>query len=178
MCMCDCGNTKLVTAENLSRGYTKSCGCLAKERNKKMSRHGMAGSPEYRSWKSMMARCKNKNHEAYPRYGGRGITVDERWNDFSVFYEDVGPRPGLEYTLDRIDNEKGYCAANCRWATKKEQNNNTRSNVLVAYQGRTITIAELSNLTGIPRNLLYARKSRGWSDSDLTLPPETKYSSR
>lgn len=84
-------------------------------------------SPEYQSWSSMVQRCTNPNREYWEHYGGRGITVCDAWlADFQVFLRDMGPRPSLEYSLDRIDVDKGYYKENCRWATRQEQTANRR----------------------------------------------------
>lgn len=130
LCRCECGNTTLVGRQELRRGNTKSCGCGAVEnrlRNRDRTTHGMERSPEYSSWQSMKARCLNPQNPAYPRYGGRGITIWPSWvDDFAAFYEHIGARPSLEYTLDRIDNDGSYVPGNVRWATKSEQGFNRR----------------------------------------------------
>ena len=158
---CECGNKKVLQVNNVKSGNTKSCGCLKKGR---IAIHGMSYSREHITWASMKARCCNKNAPDYKNYGGRGIKVCDRWkNSFKNFYKDMGKRPkGM--TLDRIDNEKGYYKENCRWATNKEQQNNKRSNHLLTYAGKTLTITQWENETGIKRNTLYARINRcGWS---------------
>ena len=130
LCQCDCGNTTIVRASTLKNGTTKSCGCLRKEitsiRNKTFAfKHGRCDEPIYAVWMSMVARCRNSRNNAYKDYGGRGITVCERWLKFENFYEDMAPRPdGL--TLDRIDNDGPYCKENCRWTDWKTQRANQR----------------------------------------------------
>lgn len=139
-CQCDCGAEVIVDVCNLREGHTLSCGCLRNEQCAAVGRlsrtHGMSkaipGSkrrtptPIYRTWTSMIDRCLNPKSPAYKDYGGRGITIeDPRWLEFENFYEDMGDRPpGL--TLERIFNHRGYCKANCRWATPKEQMLNRR----------------------------------------------------
>lgn len=143
-CACDCGAKITVLGTNLVKGNTKSCGCLALETRTK---HGMHGSPEYGVWEGMIQRCTNPKHKQYCDYGERGITVCKRWLDsFENFYNDMGSRPDGEYTIDRIDNDKGYGPNNCRWVTRKEQANNRRNTVFYEYKGKKYTISELAEL--------------------------------
>jgi hypothetical protein len=121
-------------------------------------------SKEYIAWDHMKQRCINPKDRQFPNYGGRGITVCERWsNSFSDFLEDMGPAPGSEYSIERIDNNKGYSPENCKWALKKEQCNNTRKNVKLTFGGKTLTVAQWADTLLIPRSSLYGRLERGWS---------------
>lgn len=127
---CDCGS-EVVRRKSLVRsGHTKSCGCWAKERIGALRRrHGMSHLPAYLNWQTMIQRCENPRNPHYPRYGGRGITVCDRWKVFEHFYADMGERPTPTHSIDRRDNDKGYSPDNCRWATKREQLLNTRRSI-------------------------------------------------
>lgn len=124
----------------------------------------------YTIWKTMVARCTRPHAKDFPRYGGRGITVCERWRTFANFLADMGERPaGL--TLDRKDGTGGYEPANCRWATPKEQARNRRNNVLLTHDGQTATVAEWAERTGLERKTLEYRVRAGWpAERALTTP--------
>ena len=125
-CVCECGNSRKVIGTNLFRGLSKSCGCYQKEAVRRHG-HSTQRSPEYLSWAAMKSRCLNSNRKEYPYYGGRGITVCDRWQEsFENFLQDMGKRPSKTHSLDRIDNSGNYDPSNCRWATKSEQIANRR----------------------------------------------------
>jgi hypothetical protein len=156
----------------LQRGKVKSCGCLNAERIK---RHGKATSYVYGVWKQMIQRCENPKNPAYHNYGGRGISVCEEWHDFEAFFSDMGDRP-KGYSIDRIENDKGYSKENCKWSTMSEQLNNTRRNRMVTLNGRTQTMEQWSQETGIGWHTLRQRIDRlGWPvELALTTPVKVK----
>jgi hypothetical protein len=127
-CLCDCGKITQVVRGNLLSNNVRSCGCLWAESRKANGEkivhgHAKIQSSTYTSWEAMRQRCNNPHNDYYHRYGGRGIKICERWNEFSNFLEDMGERPPGK-TLDRKDNNKNYCKENCKWSTPKEQANN------------------------------------------------------
>jgi hypothetical protein len=126
-CLCDCGRSHIATGSTLRRGLVKSCGCGRFDVGAATATHRLSHSPEYAALANAIDRCHNQRNHAFADYGGRGITVCDRWRDsFEAFLADVGPRPPGRLSLDRIDNSRGYEPGNCRWATSKQQNNNRR----------------------------------------------------
>lgn len=176
LCRCDCGTEKLAQYWSLVAGYTKSCGCLRQEIAKRGDgnrKHAMKGSSEYRIWATMKQRCHNPNFAGFRGYGARGIAVCEEWrNDFAAFYRDVGPRPSPDHTLDRIDNDGGYCPGNVRWATRVEQQNNRRNTRLIEAFGKRQNARAWAQDTGLKASMIYMRVfARGWSaERALTTP--------
>lgn len=161
-CVCDCGAKRRINGVNLRSGMTKSCGCYSRDATRARPSatriHGLSKTGAYQTWRSMLNRCYRKDAHAYERYGGRGIRVCDRWkDDFMAFYADMGDRP-IGMTIERNNNDGNYEPGNCRWATRREQMNNTHRNRRVD-SGQTV--AQLSDETGIPRATIVGRLNRG-----------------
>lgn len=162
---CDCGVEKTTNLYGLVRGDTLSCGCHRAEQSvRRWTTHGGSASPEFFVWNNMIQRCENPTAINYGDYGARGITVSPEWHDFGTFIADMGPRPvgGDRYTVERIDNDKGYSKANCKWATYSEQQRNTSRTIFVEFQGRRRCLREISEITGTPYPRLFYRHTHGW----------------
>lgn len=128
-CICDCGARATIRITSILDGFTKSCGCIRRERISKMNyRHGYANrsniTPEWTAWHMIHQRCSNKNRRDWHRYGGRGIRVCRRWKTFSNFIADMGDKPFKSAQIDRKNNDGNYTPRNCRWATPKANSNN------------------------------------------------------
>lgn len=178
---CDCGATWRGKRSALRLGRTVSCGCYWRETFPgSQETHGGHGTPEYKSWCSMKARCTNPKREDFARYGGRGITVCDRWRDsFEAFLADVGQRPTPQHSIDRIDSAGNYEPDNVKWSTRNEQARNTRHSVSLTLHGETRCLAEWSEHIGIGYSTLWSRIRRGWpvekvlANSRLGFPAET-----
>jgi len=135
--------------------------------------HSLDGkrSLTHSSWHNLRRRTSNPNCPEYPQYGGQGITCCERWNTFKNFLEDMGERPGKEYSIDRIDNTLGYTPENCRWATRTEQNRNRSSCIYIEINGEKKTVKEWALDVGIKRQTIERRLKLGWSDYDAVMQP-------
>lgn len=183
LCNCDCGARDVrVQAGDLRSGHTKSCGCLAVEAARRKghanathgesSHGGRDASAEYSAWSSMIQRCTNQKGAGYHRYGGRGIAVCDRWRtSYETFLADMGRRPSPQHSVDRKDNDGNYEPGNCRWATVKEQGRNRRTNHTITARGRTATLIEWAELSGIRAGTIYERLRRGWSDERAVFTP-------
>ncbi|MEV6833541.1 hypothetical protein AB0N17_03255 [Streptomyces sp. NPDC051133] len=126
----------------------------------------------YDTWRAMIRRCHNPAADNYPRYGGRGITVCQAWRDsFDQFLADLPSRPTAEYSLERIDNNRGYEPGNVRWATATEQARNRRDNHYLRANGQTRLLEEWADITGIPKSTLYNRIAAGWTDEAAVTTP-------
>lgn len=181
LCLCDCGNHPIIARSGLTTGKTKSCGCFQRERARDCNiKHGCApkgnAMREYKIWIKMKERCLNPKSAFYFRYGGRGITVCQRWlHSFPAFLSDMGICPkGL--TLNRVNNDGNYDPGNCNWATRTEQNNNTCRNRMLTWNGKTQSLAMWARETGQSQDCLWFRiMRRKWDlEKALTLPPQSK----
>lgn len=171
ICRCDCGAISSVRRDHLRSGATKSCGCLVKETSREVNlRHGHCKTKTYSVWAAMLNRCRNENVKEYPRYGGRGVTVCERWHLFDNFLADMGVQPqGLQ--LDRTDNNGNYSPENCKWVSRSENCNNRRDNKLIEHNGVIKTLSQTAREIGMPPHVLGKRLFRGWDiEKALTQP--------
>lgn len=169
-CVCECGTEKAVRGKTLTSGESQSCGCLQKELlSQRASKHNGFGTRLYAIWNSMRQRCNNPNHHAYHNYGGRGIQICSEWDDYSVFrdwalssgYDENASRG--EFTLDRIDVDRGYSPDNCRWAGMREQADNRRDSIIVTYNGDTHPLTVWAELLGINYQTLWKQYKQGKS---------------
>lgn len=169
-CMCLCGTVVIVSGSHLNNGNTRSCGCLCKEETKRaVTKHGKSRSRAYTSWAGMLYRCEVSSCTRHDYYGGRGISVCDRWHKFENFYSDMG-NPPHGYSIDRIDNDLGYSPENCRWATQNTQMQNTSMNKLSwAAVGHIRTSRDQSQLLArlycvSRRTVNLVRSNKSWYD--------------
>jgi len=160
-CQCDCGRPSTAKAHHLVSGDTQSCGC---RRASLLLKHGLSRTPEYKIWQGAIRRCNNPAMPHYHRYGGRGIAVCDRWREsFENFLADMGPRPTPLHTLDRVDGDGPYAPENCRWATRKEQAQNTSRSRFVCIDGMVMTVSQACDRLGLNYGTVSKRLSRGMS---------------
>lgn len=144
--------------------------CAMKARHQRNS-HRRYGTSIYTAWVSMKTRCSNPKCDRFANYGGRGIKVCERWNDFRNFLTDMGEKPSPKHSLDRIDTNGDYTPENCRWATMEQQYSNRTDSHLLTFNGKTQTITQWSRELGFNHSALVRRLQRGWSvEETLTIP--------
>jgi hypothetical protein len=181
-CRCDCGNETLSNSSDLRGGKSTSCGCLQRERMSEAAKvssrtHGLTDTPEWRSWSAMLSRCYNPAATGYERYGGRGIGVCVQWrHSFENFFSDMGKRPTLNHTLDRIEQNGNYTPDNCRWATKEEQGGNRRDNTLIEIDGKSMTVPAAIRAYGSPVGVSSIKKrlAKGWNHKDALTKPHKR----
>lgn len=175
LCVCECGKEKIVRTDCLLNKQVQSCGCLRIEKSKinviKNHKHKHSRTRVYGIWQKMKDRCYNKKVRSYKNYGARGISICEDWlipENFISWAKNNGYKDNL--TIDRIDNDGNYCPENCRWSDPKQQARNRTTNILVDYKGKTLTLIELSEITGITYSCLNARYHRGDRGNRLIRP--------
>ena len=178
VCICDCGNKKTISGADLRKGHTQSCGCLQIERTKNRNfLNGQEPKDLYHVWVSMRQRIYNHKHKSFNDYGGRGITICEEWDKSYIAFRTWAIANGYEkgLTIDRIDNEKGYCPENCRWVSQKTQANNRRNNTVITYLGESKTISEWADVFHIKSGTLTQRIRKGWPiEKALTMPVKSR----
>lgn len=149
-CLCDCGNMTTATSYKMKIGHTSSCGCYRKDliETGMNTSHGLARSEKktYKTWKEMRQRCNNPNSDKFKWYGGRGISIEKRWDDFALFFKDMGRRPEGK-TLDRIDNDGNYNPDNCQWITPIEQTRKQPKHRLNMEIAKSIRVEHASGAT-------------------------------
>lgn len=169
LCRCVCGKEKSIMGGHLVTQRSTNCGCKKPGKY----RHGKTKTRTHRIWQNMRGRCRNPNLPDFKHYGGRGITVCERWNVFENFLADMGEcPPGL--SIDRIDVNGNYEPGNCRWATQKEQTNNQRKNVRLTLNGRTQTLQQWADELKLDASMIRWRLDEGWSVERALTEPSLK----
>jgi hypothetical protein len=165
---CSCGTNNIVRGDILTCGQATSCGCYHKEiQAKRFTTHGGSFTSEYSIWENMVARCTNPTNKFYKNYGGRGITVSPKWFSYGNFVADLGKRPA-GYTLERLDNDKGYSKENCVWATRHAQARNKRNNHNITYNDVTMCLTDWARSLGISPSALDRRLKKWTLDEALT----------
>lgn len=180
VCRCSCGGESISHSYSLTHGLAKSCGCIVVEHiievGHKRRTHGEGKANrtiEYSSWNAMRNRCLNPNVEEYPNYGGRGIKICERWNDYRLFLEDMGRRPSTKHTLDRKNVDGDYTPSNCKWSTPTEQQRNRRGTMYVEYEGKKVSVSELGEKSLVGVDLFRSRIQQGWDIERALVTPRS-----
>jgi len=165
LCRCDCGTQTVVSGQHLRRGKRKSCGVNGHRWKRDRAEPGITIQypSEYQSWKSMHARCLDQKHKRYKYYGGRGITICDRWKEFKNFMLDMGRKPDPKFTIERNDVNGNYEPGNCKWISRKDQGRNRQNSVYVVYEGRKLLLIDLVEELGLSRSVVYGRLQGGWT---------------
>jgi hypothetical protein len=163
-CLCDCGKSTMATTANLRFGSVKSCGCLSIDAPTK---HGLSTSRQYHIWRALKTRCDDPDAINYHLYGGRGISYDPQWKDFSAFWEDMGESYKDGLTIERVNNNQNYSKDNCIWIDYHKQNFNKRTNVFLTHKGKKQTITEWGLELGVNRRILYYLHGKGMTDKEI-----------
>lgn len=174
LCLCTCGNTTEVSGVSLTKGGTKSCGCLRVDTIRKIRlTHGDSGSPEHITWGNMIQRCTNSKAPEFKFYGGKGVLVCGRWRKYENFLEDMGRKPSKDHSIDRKEVTGDYCKDNCRWATKLDQASNKSNNRIITYHKISKSHAQWEDEYGLPKGVISRRLKDGWSVSKALNTPLT-----
>lgn len=178
ICKCDCGNITSVRADSLKNGSIKSCGCLAKETAAKQGmknvKHGGCRrdytSKEkrlYNIWAHMKSRCRNEKDPSYKKYGALGIDYCAEWEEFKTFSDwAIANGYNNHLTIDRVDNTKGYCPENCRWADYYTQNNNRKNTIFINIEGEKHSLSEWCHILNMSYRTVYTRLKNGWEPNE------------
>lgn len=180
-CKCDCGKETIALGNPLKRNETTSCGCLWKEvvqGNSFATGHGGSRTRLYRIWRCMKNRCMDSKNKNYSLYGGRGISVCERWMNFACFREDMGEPTTESHSIDRINGNGNYEPGNCRWATPKMQGQNKKGTIWITIKGKTKCLTEWCQHFGIARGTIHSRHSNGEVWGEAIFRPIDKRKSR
>lgn len=156
---CKCGNEFVTVLNRVKQGDTKSCGC---DKSLSHYKHGESAlkTSEFGVWCKIRQRCLNKKDNQYVDYGGRGIGISNDWLVYANFIRDMGRRPSANHSIERINNNLGYCKENCKWATTKEQSINKRSNLYITYNGETKALSQWADFLNIRYHLLHKRLTK------------------
>lgn len=176
MVECDCGSITVKVGNELKRGKVKTCSKQCQFFRSKLSEahttHGLSHHPIFHVWKSLFERCRNPKCKAYKNYGGRGINVCSRWESFETFILDMGAGYSNKLSLDRIDNNQGYCPENCRWVSMKENSRNRRGNRNIDTPLGKMLLSEAAEISGIGVTTLGYRLQHNWPVDKLFLPAD------
>jgi hypothetical protein len=175
-CQCRCGTEKVILWDNIQNGRIVSCGCYGAERRRvSKTLHGKCKTTEYNSWASAKQRCYDTNHPKYPKYGGRGIKMCDRWfGSYSNFISDMGLKPSPELTIHRVNNDLGYEPSNCIWANDDIQSNNKTTSHWLECRGEKHTIAQWTKRAGLNQGTIHDRLKRGWDVESAIFTPIRK----
>lgn len=178
LCKCKCGNEKLVHGDGIRKQRIKSCGCWkskvdarkAKNMGLKNLKHGLSESRIYKIWDSMLYRCNNPNDASYENYGGRGITVCEKWHTFDGFYEDMAEGYADNLTIDRKDVNGNYEKGNCRWITRQEQAGNKTNTIYIEHKGRRMKLKDWALELGLKESTIKNRLRLKMPTAEVLFP--------
>jgi hypothetical protein len=168
-CLCPCGNEFLAIGTSLRLGKARGCtACAKKNVIAAATKHNAIGTREYVTYNAMKARCYNPKDKRYECYGGRGITICDRWlGSFPLFLSDMGSKPSPHHSIERMNGDKGYEPGNCVWATLSEQANNRSNNTRIEIDGRTQNLIQWSKEAGVNRTVILRRMKRGITGAAL-----------